>query len=181
MNFQLSVIVWAVVLSVAACAPGRIRAPEPDADFTARAVGFLDGLQGPSFAEDREYCGYFGLDRDGNFAATPPVTGGEAFCEPLLPSDLKVVASYHTHGAYGPEHDAEVPSPEDVDSDVAEGVFGYVSTPGGRVWLIDWRTGTATQVCGPFCVSSDPAYDPRQAGPVGRVYSRSNLAARFGY
>ncbi|MDJ1008849.1 MAG: DUF4329 domain-containing protein [Paracoccaceae bacterium] len=166
---------------LAACAPDRVEAPEPDAAFTARAVGYLDGLQGPSIAGDREYCGYFGYDAAGDFAASGPFEGGEDYCDAALPRDLDVVASYHTHGSYGVEYDAEVPSPEDVDTDVAEGVFGYVATPGGRVWLIDWRTGTATQVCGVACVTQDPAFDAREAGTVGRVYSRASLAARFGY
>ena len=171
----------AALIALAACEPERIEAPEPDADFTARAVGFLDGLQDPSFELDREFCGYFGLDAAGSFVATPPIQGGEAFCEPVIPDYMDVGASYHTHGAYGPEHDAEVPSPEDVDSDMAEGVFGYVSTPGGRVWLIDWRDGTARQVCGASCVTVDPDFDARQAGPVGQVYTRESLAIRFGY
>ncbi len=171
----------AALIGLAACEPERIEAPEPEADFTARAVGFLDGLQAPSFREDREFCGYFGRDANGDFVATPPIAGGEAFCEPIIPDDIAVVASYHTHGAYGPEHDAEIPSPEDIDSDMAEGVFGYVSTPGGRVWLIDWRDGTARQVCGASCVAVDPAFDARETGPIGAVYTRDSLAARFGY
>lgn len=169
-----------VLVLVAGCGPDRIEAPEPDADFTARAVGFLDGLQGPSFAEDREFCGYFGYDAAGNFVASGPNEGGEAFCEPILPNDIDVIASYHTHGAYGPEHDAEVPSPEDIQSDMAEGVFGYVSTPGGRIWLIDWRDGVARQVCGASCVAVDPAYNAAEAGPVARVYNLDTLAVRFG-
>ncbi len=181
MRFRSFLICLGALAGLAACGPDRVEAPEPDADFTARAVGFLDGLQGPSFAEDREYCGYLGLDDAGEFVATDPIEGEEALCEPILPFDIQVVASYHTHGAYGPEHDAEVPSPEDVDSDMAEGVFGYVSTPGGRIWLIDWRDGVATQVCGASCVAVDPNYNAREAGPVGRVYTRESLAARFGY
>ncbi|MEO1239180.1 MAG: DUF4329 domain-containing protein [Pseudomonadota bacterium] len=173
-------LAFAALVAVASCGSDRIEAPEPDADFTARAVGFLDGLQGPSFAEDREFCGYFGYDAAGNFVASGPIEGGEAFCEPILPNDIDVIASYHTHGAYGPEHDAEVPSPEDIESDMAEGVFGYVSTPGGRIWLIDWRDGVARQVCGASCVSVDPAYDARATGPVGRVYTLETLAVRLG-
>ena len=174
-------LVLAACLALAACAPDRVEAPEPDADFTARAVGFLEGLQARSVAGDREYCGYLGYDGAGNFAFSGPQQGGEAWCEPVRPGDLDVIASYHTHGAYGHEHDAEVPSPEDVDTDVAEGVFGYVSTPGGRVWLIDWRDATATQVCGLGCIIADPFRDPAEDGRVARVYTRDDLAARFGY
>jgi len=170
-----------LLVLLAACDPWRVEAPEPDAAFTARAVGFLDGLQGQSFAENREYCGYFGLDRAGAFVASGPEPGGEDWCEARRPAEFDIVASYHTHGAHGVEYWAEVPSPEDVESDMAEGVFGYISTPGGRVWLVDWRAGTATQVCGATCVAQDPDYDPGEAGPVGPFYTRADLAARFGY
>ncbi|MEL7026264.1 MAG: DUF4329 domain-containing protein [Pseudomonadota bacterium] len=170
-----------VLLGFAACGPERIEAPEPDSDFTARAIGYLDGLQAPSFDENREFCGYFGYDEAGDFYASGPEEGGEDFCEPVLPDPgIEVIASYHTHGAYGPEHDAEVPSPEDIESDMAEGVFGYISTPGGRIWLVDWRDGVARQVCGASCVSVDPDYDPVATGEIGRVYTRSGLEARFG-
>jgi len=176
-----AVVALAACLAFAACAPDRVEAPEPDADFTARAVGFLEGLQARSVAGDREYCGYFGYDAMGDFAFSGPQEGGEAWCEPTRPRDIDVIASYHTHGAHGYAHDAEVPSPEDVDTDVAEGVFGYVSTPGGRVWLVDWRDATARQVCGLGCISQDPGYDPAGEGRVARVYTREALAARFGY
>lgn len=181
MSWRSIFLAACALLLLGSCAPERIEAPEPDADFTARAVGYLDGLQGPSFSGDREYCGYFGYDQDGAFAASGPIEGGHDFCEPVMPGDLEIIASYHTHGAYGSEHDAEVPSPEDVDSDMAEGVFGYVATPGGRIWLIDWRDGTARQVCGTSCVLQDPDYNAREAGPVGPFYTRDDLEARFGY
>lgn len=174
-------LLFLLSVALAACAPTRIEAPPPDAAFTARAIGFLDTLQQPSIAGDREYCGYFGLDAEGDFAASDPEEGGVDYCAPTHPQDMSIVASYHTHGAYGPEHDTEVPSPEDVDSDVAEGVFGYVGTPGGRVWLIDWRTGTATSLCGTVCIARDPGFNAREAGPVGRVYTREGLRRRFGY
>lgn len=174
-------ILSTLLLVLAACGSGRIEAPPPDAAFTARAIGFLEGLQVPSFEGDQEYCGYFGYDARGDFVASGPDTGGVDYCETRLPRDFDVVASYHTHGAHGLEHIAEIPSPDDVETDMAEGVFGFVSTPGGRIWLIDWRTGTAEQVCGLSCVTPDPAFDPRETGPVRRVYTRALLAQRFGY
>ena len=66
------------------------------------------------------------------------------------------------------------------DTDVAEGVFGYVSTPGGRVWLVDWRDATARQVCGVGAAFRRI----RATTPAGRAASpgsipREALAGRF--
>ena len=81
-----------------------------------------------------------------------------------------VVASYHTHGGYDAELDSEVPSTDDVKSDVADRTFGYIATPGGRVWLVDWRDRSARQLCGLDCVTADPDFVPGQAGWIpGRL------------
>ncbi|MEM9708783.1 MAG: DUF4329 domain-containing protein [Pseudomonadota bacterium] len=174
---------WIALLAIgalAACDSGRVEAPPPSADFTERAIGFLDGLQNPSFTNNREFCGYFGFDANGTFAASGPHRGEADSCTAPFPGDIRVIASYHTHGAHGAEFDAEVPSPEDVESDMAEGVFGYISTPGGRVWLVDWRDGSARQLCGRRCVLPDPDYDSRDVDPVSSRYSLQSLEARFG-
>lgn len=165
---------------LAGCGPGRMGASPPDAAFTAQAVAFLDGLQARSFAEDREFCGYMGRTAAGTFAASAPVRGALDRCEPEMPGDIEVVASYHTHGGFGYEHDAELPTPEDVETDMAEGVFGYVATPGGRVWLIDGPRGVASQVCGPGCIAQDADFEPGVSGPVRARYTLEELIALFG-
>lgn len=143
---------------------------------------FLDALQPRSIAEKREYCGYFGYDPSGKFVATRATRGTLDGClaaEP--PHDLDLVASYHTHANYEPEHDSEVPSADDVLGDQEEGVDGYVSTPGGRVWFIDGERAIAHQVCAIGCVTADPRFraetDPDWTVPprltLDDIYDRS--------
>ena len=138
-------------------------------------------MQPRSFAENREYCGFLGVDASASFRATPPVRGDAESCEIVgFPEDFVVVASYHTHGGYAAELDSEVPSTDDVQSDVADRTFGYVATPGGRVWLVDWRDRTARQLCGPGCVASDPDFVPGQAGWIPSTLTLAEIRRREG-
>ena len=90
-----------------------------------------------------------------------------------------IVASYHTHGAYGRAYDNEVPSVIDLASDFQFGIDGYVSTPGGRVWLVDFQTQTTSQLCGLRCVTSDPGFVPQNEAGVRQSYSIATLQRRF--
>ncbi len=163
---------------LAACVPAAPE-PEPDRAFHEAAIAFLDGLQPRSIAENREYCGYFGLDASGGFRATRPRSGMSESCELAgFPETLDVVASYHTHSAFDTRIDSEVPSTDDVMTDVADRVFGYVSTPGGRVWLVDWRDRSTRQLCGIGCVTSDPDFVPGDAGPIAVRYTLRDLRRR---
>ena len=145
---------FAVVL-VISLSPAQAQ-PRIEANF---AMQTLDALQGISIAERREYCGYLGYTRSNELIATDAVAGDLTSCladEP--PDDVDVFASYHTHGNYDPDHDSEVPSYDDVLGDQEEGIDGYVSTPGGRLWYIDGERGLATQVCGIGCLTQDPKF-----------------------
>ncbi|MCA8907810.1 MAG: DUF4329 domain-containing protein [Rhodospirillaceae bacterium] len=144
------------------------------------ALRTLDALQHTSIAENREYCGYLGVDASGQVAATPAVPGTVDSCLPDEPPEgFEIYASYHTHGAYSPDEDSEVPSYEDLQGDIEEGVDGYIATPGGRVWLNLYDDERAAQLCGPGCVFADPNFLECGAYPPQEEYTLDGLQARF--
>ena len=146
-------------------------------DIFAAAV--LDTLQVRSIAENVEYCGCFGIDATGRLAATKAVRGSEDSCLPdVPPAGFEALASYHTHGAYSLESDSEVPSVDDMLSDLEEGVDGYVATPGGRLWLNIFDEELAVQLCGPGCVTADPNYRPCRAYLPDLEYTLDDLHTR---
>lgn len=143
------------------------------------AIAFLDSLQARSIAERREYCGHFFVDGTGQIRATPPEPGTFAGCEMAIPQPGQgIFASYHTHGAFGRTYDNEVPSPLDLVSDFDFGIDGYVSTPGGRIWLIDVQTRTARQLCGLRCVTWDPGFQPIGERTIRQIYTLEGIKAR---
>ncbi|MEJ6398696.1 DUF4329 domain-containing protein [Yoonia sp. 208BN28-4] len=147
------------------------------ADTFAR--NFLNSIQARSFRERRELCGYFVQLPNGQITATPPVPGNFASCEQLAPQPGQgIFASYHTHGAYGPQYDNEVPSTTDLLSDFEFGIDGYVSTPGGRIWRVENDTREAIQVCGQGCVAVDPGFVPEGEAFILPRYTLTDLARR---
>lgn len=137
-------------------------------DLDRFAANFLDGVQLRSFAQNVEYCGLFGLDAYGRMVATPAKRGERDSCEPpeAPAAWSEVLASYHTHGAYespsespdGTSPDTEVPSIDDLEADIDEGVDGYIATPGGRLWFNDSVEEVAFQLCGTGCLRADPDF-----------------------
>ncbi len=147
----------------------------------AFAKAFLDGIQAESIAERREFCGFFYRDAAGQMQGTTPRRGTFASCNMPVPNRRdNIIASYHTHGAYGPQYDNEVPSATDLLSDFELGLNGYISTPGGRVWRVNHRTRDAIQVCGLGCVTRDPGFIPRDEGGVQQRYTVGTLNQRNG-
>lgn len=145
----------------------------------ARAT--LNSIQEQSIARNREYCGYIGVDSFGRFLATTPVRGRESRCRPKSPrGDFLVLASYHSHGGFSEVYDSEVPSYEDLTTDILEEIDGYVATPGGRMWYVDARRKEARLVCGPNCLLSDPAYRDEVLDPLRTRYTLEDLARRSG-
>ncbi len=119
-----------VIGVVLALAPSAIAQDQAEVDFVTE---FFNELQPKSIAENTEYCGYFGIDENDNFIATIPTKGDTDSCladEP--PWDMDIIASYHTHGAYGIDFDSELPSSNDLDADIAEELDGYRRRTG---WL----------------------------------------------
>lgn len=139
----------------------------------------LDALQSRSIAENREYCGYLGITPAGEYAVSPAKRGGNDGCMPDNPPyDLRVIASYHTHAAYSYDYDSEVPSVDDVEGDMYEEVNGYVSTPGGRVWFIDYQAQKTILLCDTYCITADPSFRTDPELTVSTEYTLNALRKR---
>ena len=146
------------------------------AEEVAFAREFLDRLQVRSIVEDREYCGYFGRSEDGRFLATRPRRGKYNSCSMGSPPEsMNVFASYHTHAAYERYSVNEIPSLQDLRSDIDQQIDGYVSTPGGRLWLVDHKARETRQICGEGCVAQDPVYRPGKFEKVRPSYTLDDL------
>lgn len=120
----------------------------------------LAALQQRSFAEDAEYCGLLAENADGEIVARTVLVGDHESCD-ITYFDVRTLyplATFHTHAGFNPDYDSEVPSTIDVEGDLASGMDGYISTPGGRFWRVSGKTGVARQVCGEGCLPSDPDY-----------------------
>lgn len=143
------------------------------------AAAHFDRIQPRSIADGVEYCGLFGYDADGKIAATQAVRGGADSCQPdRAPDRFVVLASWHTHGAYDRGADTEVPSLDDLVSDIEEGIDGFIATPGGRLWFNYAEGRRSVLLCGPGCVYSDPEYRPCPAFPPGARYTIRTLRER---
>ena len=145
----------------------------------ALARKVLGQVQVISAMENAEYCGFIGYDGNGRLVATEPAVGTASWCDPDWPEDLDVVASYHTHSAYDPMTWSEIPSAEDIDSDAAEGIDGYLSTPGGRFWFIDTSEMTARQICGIGCLPRAPNFVPAPEDDIRESYTYEALVMKI--
>ncbi len=133
-----------------------------------------------SIAENREYCGYIGLDDAGNLVASDPTPGDDASCLSDDPVEITVItASYHTHGGYAEDYASELPSADDYEGDEAEGIDGYVATPGGRLWYIDTLDETVSQICGLGCLPSDPNFVPGDLGIIQESYTYDEFIVKL--
>lgn len=147
-------------------------------DLVTFAKTTLDAVQPKSQTSNREYCGYIGTV-NGTLTATPARKGWRHSCTPKQPPEtMKVIASYHTHAGYVPDVDSEVPSVDDMFADEEEGIDGFVSTPGGRLWYINTRTMVAKQVCGIACLHKHDTFKPRDFGPIKNSYTIDDLIDR---
>jgi len=156
--------------------------PRPIAQ-TQREVAFVSGLfneiQSRSIAENREYCGLMGIDSTGAYVASLPRRGSVATCLPPSRSSVgfQVIASYHTHGSASLNYFTEIPSYDDMRTDIEDGTDGYIATPGGRLWYVDARARMARQLCGLDCLVDDPNHVEDPDYPVYQRYSLSQLRA----
>lgn len=180
---KLKPIFWAVPCLLAACntveivedMPERIRAQ--DAIEIAFAKKTLNDLQAQSIAQNREYCGYIGLNASNEWVASPPKKGRKGSCYPNdVKDDFRIIASYHTHGADSGKYDSEIPSFDDLNSDIEEGVDGYISTPGGRFWFSDARKEQVTLLCEEACLLQDPNYNPENGWDIQKRYTLDELS-----
>ena len=139
--------------------PARERVVSTDT-LISYARDTLDELQARSIERNQEFCGVIYEDELGNLK-TSRVYEGDRAAYALdwgVPLGNHVVASFHTHAAHDLAYDSEVPSVEDMATDIDARIDGFVSTPGGRLWHVDWREEDARQVCGAGCLESDPDY-----------------------
>lgn len=177
-----------LALGLAACEGDfeKIQVPPRDIPQTQEEINLarrtLNNLQARSFAENREYCGYIGRHRTtGRLVASKPTPGTTASCAAPLPdASMRILASYHTHGAYLKEYENELPSVTDVRATVLLQVDGYVSTPGGRFWHIDPVTKTARQICSLGCLLSDPRFTESRYDALRQTYSVEQIKERTG-
>lgn len=180
MRFLLCLSAAAFLL--AACASSEVSEASLERAMpqTALEIDFakttLEALQSLSFEKNREYCGYIGLDAAETYIATRPKKGRKGSCRPKRTAkDVRVLASYHTHGAFYEDYDSETPSSDDLLADIDEGIDGYVATPGGRVWFLSKDAKTATLLCGEDCITADPNYDPKDRPNIKPQYTLPEL------
>jgi hypothetical protein len=149
-------------------------------DLVEAARGTLAAIQKNSFKANREYCGMIGRNPAGNIVISRPRKGRADSCRPrnFWRNDIEVVASYHTHGSHDPDSDAELPSVDDLRADRQEQVLGFVSTPGGRFWIIEPELNRVRMLCGRGCLPSDPLYNPVDTGRVRAEYTERQLINR---
>lgn len=137
-------------------------------------------VQPISIKANREYCGYIGYTKDGKLAASKAVRGRKGTCLAADPTELEVViSSYHTHGAFSTRYANEVPSGDDMETDEAEGVDGWVATPGGRLWYIDTETMVTSQICGIGCLPMDANFKEGDMGEIAQSYSYDQLIRKL--
>lgn len=137
-------------------------------------------IQPGSLARNREYCGYIGFDEDGELVASKARKGRKSSCTPRDPRNIEVIiASYHTHGGYEGHDGYEVPSVDDIESDEAEGIDGYVATPGGRLWYIDTEDMTISLVCGAGCLIQAEGYEPEPDADIRESYTYDELVTWY--
>ncbi|MEM6466873.1 MAG: DUF4329 domain-containing protein, partial [Pseudomonadota bacterium] len=172
-------LLLALPLILVACEEPLPPPRDVDPKLAGEVIAFLNTIQPPSIAKNVEYCGYFGLDPSGELVATDPFKGETDSCTiPEWPEDMAVIASYHSHAGFDEEADSEVPSSDDLISDIEEGVDGFISTPGGRVWFVDHEAQAAYQLCPMSCVTRDPDFVPGDAGPIAQEYRLDDLLER---
>lgn len=148
----------------------------PTGDELAFVRELLTDMQLRSFASNRETCGYVGRDRAGRMMASPISTGSEAACYlPAIPLGMRPVASVHTHGRYSPYYASEFPTVQDMTTDAQDGINGYISTPGGRLWYVDSDRMVVWQLCDRGCLPQDPRYRPEHDGPVRSSFTLQDL------
>ena len=155
--------------------------PQSSLDEIARyARSTLGDLQEKSIAQNQEYCGVIYEDERGELHTSQIYEGERATCafDWGLPLGNNVVASFHTHGGYDIGYDSELPSIEDLANDMDARIYGFISTPGGRLWQVRWQDETATQLCGEGCLAQDPRYPGTQKENLRTRYSFEDLQAR---
>lgn len=182
LRYSIKAAALACLSLVAGCAPAlgpTVPAPTtvpPGSvdDVASYAKDFLNAINPRSYTESREYCGFFVFVGDGKVVGTPPRAGTPDSCSYGY-APAGTIASYHTHGGFLPRYFNELPSVPDALSAARIGLTDFISTPGGRFWVVDGETGTSTMLCGRGCLSSDPNFKATPLDPKQSVYTVSEL------
>jgi hypothetical protein len=164
-----------------ATALSPMTAQAQDAEELEFVIGLMESMNALSVRFDREVCGFILQDRDGAYRSTKVSWGGHASCAslPLAPG-TRVVSSWHTHAAYSPNYDNEVPSIQDVEGDISFEVNGWVGTPGGRLWFVESATETLRVACDTGCLPTDPEATDALHDPIPASMTLNELYGRFG-
>lgn len=179
--FALCGIAWAAIFLSSTF---RITPPRElvvsDRELADYAKKTLDGLQAKSFAKNREYCGLIFEDDDGALSTSEISEGSDSECSFSwrVPFGKYAAATFHTHGSFNDDYDGEAPSLIDMDTDISDRIDGFIATPGGRVWHIDWQDEIAVQLCGLNCIAQDPEYKPCYSFQPVEKYNWDELKAR---
>lgn len=174
---------WAIIFMRSATNDSQSERREPTiaaSEVQRFAKQKLDELQQLSFAQSKEHCAMIYESFSGELEITRTLAGSNDSCASLyvIEPGMLPLANIHTHGEFDTDYVGEIPSFQDMSVGVAERVDGYVSTPGGRLWFVDWKSETAEQVCGEGCLSQDPNYDRCTAFNPEERYTMQQL--RFG-
>ncbi len=155
-------------------------APAQSADEIAAVKQMFAPLLVQSYQAHREYCGMIGLDENDRMVIGKARRGDTDSCLPRDPKGaVEIIASYHTHGGFDYDADAEMPSVDDLQSDMDEGVDGWVATPGGRLWFLDGQAGVIRQVCGLGCLPQDPDFVEGVSGLIPERMTLDELIRWF--
>lgn len=168
------VVTWNIITRDRSPAYERIASSDT---LNRYAKATLRDVQTRSIANNKEYCGVIFEDPQGNLSTSKIYEGDHEACEFDwgVPLGNHVVASFHTHAGYDPQYDSELPSMIDMGNDIDARIDGFIATPAGRIWHIDWKSETASQLCGVNCIGSDPDYTPDHQLPVKKRYSVDEL------
>lgn len=149
-------------------------------EVQAFARARLGAMQARSFAEKVELCAIIFEDREGALQSSEVRAGDEATCDLRYFDEpgMAPLASIHTHGPFDADYDSEVPSMIDLEGDIESQMDGYVATPGGRLWRVDWERERTVLVCGAGCLAQHPAYRACPDDTVAASYTGPELAAR---
>ncbi len=170
----------AAAILISACAtPRNDGNTVPYNSIEKLAIESLRQFQVRSFTEKVEYCGWI-YELNGELATTGTVRGEFSSCQlPEPPNGSVLLASYHTHGNHTPDYSSEFPSAVDVQGDFATDLYGFVATPGGRVWVVDPFDETIRQACGAGCLAVDPTYDEADYAYIPEMFTREMIYGYF--
>ena len=174
---------WVLIFLRSATGDGtseRREATVSQAEVQAFAKAELNKLQTRSFEEGAEFCAMVFENYSGELDISRTLKGSNHSCASLyvIEPGMLPLAGLHTHGEFDTAYVGETPSAQDVMVSASERVDGYVSTPGGRFWKIDWRSETAELICGERCLEQDPDFDRCEAFTPAESYTLKDL--RFG-